>query len=150
MKIVEVKAKMILLGREGNDSSITLFEKSVLGEIAEPLVKKVVDLFADKKYKDAAKLSKDFLDGDELKEEIEGFLEVNELSGIDHFGTECNYHPDFDYNQLSCYIEEDGSGFHVDYDLTTDGELNDLTLQMDIVFTKKNTAEIQKIECNII
>ncbi len=150
MKIVEIKAKMILLGREGNDSSISLFEKSVLGEIAEPIVKKVVDLLSDRKYKDVAKLSKEFLDGEDLKEEIDGFLEANELSGIDNFETECNYHPDFDYNQLSCYIEEDGSGFHIDYDLTTEGELNDLTLQMDIVFTKKNTTEIQKLECNVM
>ena len=30
---------------------------------------------------------------------------------------------------------KDGSGFHLDYGLTTDGELNDLTIQMD--FLKK-------------
>ena len=27
----------------------------------------------------------------------------------------------------------DGSGYHMDYDLTTDGELNDLTIQIEFI-----------------
>lgn len=31
----------------------------------------------------------------------------------------------------------DGSGYHMDYDLTTDGELNDLTIQIEFLKTEK-------------
>lgn len=40
---------------------------------------------------------------------------------------------------MSFTIYRDGRGFSADYDLTTDGELNDLTLQMEFLFTDANT-----------
>lgn len=39
-----------------------------------------------------------------------------------------------DYEQLSIIYYSNGVGLHVDYDLTTNEQLNDLTLQMEFLY----------------
>ncbi|MDO4943792.1 MAG: hypothetical protein Q4E74_01170 [Ruminococcus sp.] len=50
----------------------------------------------------------------------------------------CNFRPKYEYHQLNFYHYDNGSGFWADYDLTTDCELNDLTLQMEFLYDREN------------
>ncbi|MBD5159820.1 MAG: hypothetical protein HDT23_06225 [Ruminococcus sp.] len=68
---------------------------------------------------------------------IEGCLELNELSHIDKYDVPCNFNPKYEYHQLKVYVYNNGKGFATDYDLTTDSEINDFTLQMEFLFTDK-------------
>ena len=42
-----------------------------------------------------------------------------------------------DNQRVDIYTYNDGSGYGMDYDLTTDGELNDLTIQIDFLKQKE-------------
>lgn len=114
-------------------------EKEAL-EIALPIVKKVVNWLAAKQYKKLPDII--VLDDDWtlalVKEALEEYLKLNELRGIDSFGTPLKEIPvNSKYKQMSIITYKDGSGFHLDYDLTSKGgELNDLTLQISF---KKDT-----------
>lgn len=46
--------------------------------------------------------------------------------------------------RISCTAFHDGSGYHMDYDLTTNGEINDLTLQ--VVFLKKENGYFVELD----
>ena len=107
-------------------------------QLAEPVVKEVVNCIAGKRYADIGKYAQfDGLSLSVLTEVIEGYLELNGLPYMDCFGVPCTFQPQwYEYHQLKCYVYNDGSGFHADYDLSTDGELNDLTLQMEFLFTE--------------
>lgn len=105
-------------------------------KIAEPIVKAVVDCIAAKKYYELNLHTT--IDSSMtlwlFEELVEGFLEINKLPYIDGYDIPCNYFkPKNEYSQMCVYIYNDESGFAVDYDLTTDGELNDLTLQMEFL-----------------
>ena len=108
--------------------------------LAEPIVKEVVDCMADGRY-DLIPDYADFQDKsvtiDDFKEWSENYLEDNELTHYDKYGVPNTFQPQYDkslYHQFSVYIYNDGTGFEVDYDLTTDGEINDLTLIMEFLF----------------
>ena len=88
-----------------------------------------------------------YIDFEEL---IEGFLEINELPYMDCFEVPCTFHPQYEYHQLSCIVYSDGRGFHADYDLTTDGELNDLTLNMDFLFTESGAFAVKILDAHVM
>ena len=102
--------------------------------IALPVVKKVVNWLSSKQYKKLPDLI--VLDDDWtpalVKEALEGHLKLNELHGIDPFGTPLKEElVNSQYKQMTIILYGDGSGFHLDYDLTSKGgKWNDLTLQM--------------------
>ncbi len=106
---------------------------------AEAVVKNVVNCLAEKQYNKIQEFAemKD-LSSELLKELIDDFLECNELPYIDKYGVKCNFTPQYEYHQLSYYFFNDNSGFSIDYDLTTDNEINDLTLQMKFLYTNKD------------
>lgn len=126
--------------------------------LAEPIVKAVVDSIADKKYQDIllyAGFKDDGISLDMLQEIVEGFLESNELPCIDKYGVDCPfcpaYVPSYDsYNQLEVYIGEDRQDFSVDYDLTTNGDINDLTLQMDFVVENDGTIKAFVMDAHVL
>lgn len=103
-------------------------------EIALPIVKKVVNWLSSKQYKKLPDLI--VLDDDWtpalVKELLEEFLKLNELHGVDPFGTPLKENlVNSEYKQMTIIPYRDGSGFHLDYDLTSKGGMwNDLTLQM--------------------
>ena len=109
-------------------------------KIAAPVVKAVVDCIAAKRYYELnlhATIDSDMTF--ELFEElVEGYLEINELPYIDGYDVPCNFRPQYEYSQMTVYIYNDGSGFAVDYDFTTNGELNDLTLQMEFLISRRS------------
>lgn len=120
-------------------------------KLAVPVVKEIINCIAEKRYVDIEKIA-GFEDVTQsiLEEEIEGFLEINELPYIDKFDVPCTFKPKYEYHQLSCIVYSDGSGFHMDYDLTTDGELNDLTLQMKFIFTESGTLEAKILDAHVM
>ena len=138
-----------VIGIQKEDKAMTEQEAKVL---AEPIVKEIVDCMADGRYDLIPKYA-GFQDEtttvDDFKEWAEGYLEDNELSHYDRYGVPNNFQPSYDkslYHQFSVYLYNNGTGFEVDYDLTTDSELNDLTLIMEFLFSdngiKANIVDI--------
>ena len=109
--------------------------------LAEPIVKEVVNCMADGRYdliSDYADFQDESITIDDFKEWAETFLDDNSLSHYDRYGVPNTFSPEYDkslYHQFSVYLNNNGTGFEVDYDLTTNGELNDLTLIMEFLLT---------------
>lgn len=74
-------------------------------------------------------------DIDSLFQFVQGTLELNGHDSIDEYGVPCDFHPKYEYSQMSFYEFDDNSGFAVDYDLTSDSELVDMCLQMKFLYT---------------
>ena len=67
---------------------------------------------------------------------VEKTLELNDFDTIDEYGEACNFHPPYEYSQLEIYDYNDHSGFAVDYEMTSNSELVDMTLQLEFLYTK--------------
>ena len=67
---------------------------------------------------------------------IEKSLELNDFDTIDEYGVECHFNPPYEYSQLEIYDYNDHSGFAVDYEMTSNSELVDMTLQLEFLYTK--------------
>ena len=96
--------------------------------IAEPIVKEIVNCISSGQYERISRFAT-FSNGFSvaiMKELLEKNLTANELSHYD------DYDVPFTGNssQLDVYVFDNGEGFAVDYDLSTDGQPNDLTLQI--------------------
>lgn len=78
---------------------------------------------------------------DLLEEVVENSI-IAEVGKIDAFGVPCNFSPNYVYKQWQFYYLNDGSGMHFDYALTTDGELNDWTLQLLFRFEQEQIAVV--------
>ena len=74
-------------------------------------------------------------DIDSLFQFVQGTLELNGYDSIDEYGVPCDFHPKYEYSQMSFYEYDDNSGVAVDYDLTSDLELVDMYLQMKFLYT---------------
>ena len=70
----------------------------------------------------------------ELLEYIDDSLQLNDFDKIDEYGVECNFHPTYEYSQLQVYEFNDQTGFAVEYQMTSDSELVDLTLQLEFLY----------------
>ena len=107
---------------------------------AEPIIEGVVNCMAERNYAGAAEyaaFSDDMIPLDIFIEAAEHYLEDNELPCYDRYGTPNNFKPNYDislYHQLNIYVYDNGSGFRAEYDLTTNGEPNDLTLMIDFLY----------------
>ena len=119
--------------------------------LAKPVVKKVVDCIAERRYDSIPEIAEiRDMTFDDFKELVEGFLEINDLPYIDSFDTECSFKPQYEYHQLNTYVYSDGTGFAADYDLTTDSELNDLTLQMEFLFAGSDKLTAKILDAHIL
>lgn len=108
-------------------------------DLAKPILKNVVDLLAEKDYQGIKKIVElENLTTELIAEVVDGYLELNGLSYIDKYEVACNLPTNQAYCQTNGGFYKDNSGFWIDYDLTTDSELNDLTLQMSFLFEKNN------------
>ena len=72
----------------------------------------------------------------ELLEYIDDSLQLNDFDKIDEYGVECNFHPNYEYSQLQVYEFNDQTGFAVEYQMTSDSELVDLTLQLEFLYNE--------------
>ncbi len=101
-------------------------------KIAEPIVANIVNSMSKNDYESIVGTVINCEDDlDSIKNWVDSFLEMNDLDGVDSYDVECKFSTNYEYHQLNCYIYDDGNGFAIDYDLTTDGELNDMILQLD-------------------
>lgn len=72
----------------------------------------------------------------ELLEYIDDSLQLNDFDKIDEYGVECNFNPNYEYSQLQVYEFNDQTGFAVEYQMTSDSELVDLTLQLEFLYNE--------------
>lgn len=126
-------------------------QKNCIENIAEPVVREVVNCIADRRYGDIPGYSQlGTLTPSLIEKMVEEYLAFNSYPCIDRFEIPCSFSPLNGYRRLSCIAYKDGSGFHVDYDLTTNGELNDLTLQMDFRFSQDNTVTATILDLHVL
>lgn len=121
-------------------------------KIARPIIKAVVDCIADKRYKDLTSYA-EFKDSNSLelfKDCTEGFLKISNLPHFDRYGVPYNFSPNSEYSQLNVYVYNNGTGFAVDYDFTTNGVINDLTLQMEFLFTESNKIKAYILDAHVL
>lgn len=100
--------------------------KNILLALHEKRYNQVINYVDESKIEDL----EDF-----LSKYIQGTLDVNNYGSIDEYGVECNFHPRYEYAQISIY-KYNNKDFILEYDLTSDGELIDLVLQLDFIHTK--------------
>lgn len=72
----------------------------------------------------------------ELLEYIDDSLQLNDFDKIDEYGVECNFHPNYEYSKLQVYEFNDQTGFAVEYQMTSNSELVDLTLQLEFLYNE--------------
>lgn len=119
--------------------------------MAREVVKTVVDLLSQKRYEEiGAIVEMDILSTEDTKELVNEYLALNNLSHIDCFDAGCNFHPPYAYHQIEFYHFNDGSGFAVDYDLTTNQELNDLTLQMEFLYEGEIVLKARLLDLHVL
>ena len=114
-------------------------DRHIAEQKAIEILKQVVDALADERYDDIAELAElGVWPPEKLRDIMKEYLQVcgnHHFSHIDHWSEERTVSSlNQSYAQLTFYHFNNGSGFHVDYDLTTDGKLNDLTLQMEFLY----------------
>lgn len=100
------------------------------------ILKQVVDALAEKRYEDIPKLAEmEHWTPGMLRDHVAEHLQLCGLSRMDGWTEERAASPTNPrYQQLNFYHFNNGSGLAVDYDLTSDGERNDLTLQMEFLY----------------
>lgn len=108
-------------------------------EYAIETLKKILKALHEKKYNEVIKCvdeSKienltEFLSGP-----IQETLNINNFDTIDEYGVECNFHPNYEYSQMMMEKYNDSEDFYLEYDLSSNGELVDLVLQLDFKHKK--------------
>ena len=99
----------------------------------EKVIEVITNIFEDiKNYVDESEID----DLNEFFGYVERTLELNDYDTIDEYGVACNFHPPYEYSQLEIYDYNDHSGFAVDYEMTSNSELVDMTLQLEFLYTK--------------
>lgn len=113
---------------------------------AEKIVEQVVNAISEADYSKIADIVDDIdcLSIAEIEELAEGFKSINDLEGFDSYGIPCSFKPKYEYHQLNFYKWDDGKGMSCEYDLTTDGDLNDLTLMIDFYYEENMLKSIFK------
>ena len=110
--------------------------KQTAEQKAIKILKQEVDALAEKRYEDIPKL----VEMGEwtprmLRDHVAEHLRLCGLSRMDPWtGERVTIPTNPCYQQLNFFHFNNGSGFAVDYDLASDGELNDLTLQMEFLY----------------
>ena len=113
-------------------------EKSQNEEKVIEALKKILRAIHLNNYRDIM----DCVDGSEvddvkeLLEYIDDSLQLNNFDKIDEYGAECNFHPNYEYSQLQVYEFSDQTGFAVEYQMTSNSELVDLTLQLEFLYNE--------------
>ncbi|MBY6915767.1 MULTISPECIES: hypothetical protein [Clostridium] len=113
---------------------------------AEKIVEKVVNSISEANYSKITEIVDDLdcLTISEIEECAEGFKSINHLERFDSYGIACSFKPKYEYHQLKFYKWNDGNGMSCEYDLTTDGDLNDLTLMIDFYYEENMLRSVFK------
>lgn len=127
---------------------------NVLEMTAEPVVKSIVNHISDKDLESLADLVDNPIeDLKVLKDSLDSFLELNQMEAFDAYGVEVDFKcvPHIlEYSQQTCYPCDDGNSFSIDYDLTVNGELSDMTLQLEFNRQDDGTFAAHIIDVHIL
>ena len=105
--------------------------------LAIETVKNILHVLHEKRYQDLPFCvdEMEWADTDEIRECIQGTLELNDFDTFDEYGVPCTFQPEYEYHHEVMFFEyNDGSGFAVDYELTSVGELTYLCLQLKFLY----------------
>ena len=106
-------------------------------DFAIETVKTILHLFHEKRYDEVpGGVDESEIEDlpDNLREFIQGTLDLNGMDTFDEYGAPCNFHPQYEYHQLHFFPYRDGSGFAVDYEMTSGAELAQLVLQLVFLY----------------
>ena len=121
-------------------------------EIAVPIVRVVVDYIANKSYEKIPDVV-GFSNGNSLQlivTAINQFMDDAGITYMDTYDTPCKNGPDRYHEQLNVIVYSDGRGFAVDYFLATNGEINDLTLQMEFLVDSNGNYNPFIEDCHVL
>lgn len=102
-------------------------------ELAIETVKNILHVLHEKRYEDLPSCVDvmEWNDTEEIRECIQGTLEMNNFDAFDEYGVPCSFQPQCEYHhEVQLYEYSNGSGFAADYELTSGGELTYLCLQL--------------------
>ena len=102
-------------------------------ELAIETVKNILHVLHEKRYEDLPSCVDimEWNDTEEIRECIQGTLEMNNFDAVDEYGVPCSFQPQYEYHhEVQLYEYSNGSGFAADYELTSGGELTYLCLQL--------------------
>ena len=102
-------------------------------ELAIETVKNILHVLHEKRYEDLPSCVDimEWNDTEEIRECIQGTLEMNNFDAFDEYGVPCSFQPQYEYHhEVQLYEYSNGSGFAADYELTSAGELTYLCLQL--------------------
>lgn len=107
-------------------------------EIVIEVVSNILRAIHSKNYEDIKNYvdESEYDDLNELFGYVEKTLELNDFDKIDEYAVACYFHPPYEYSQLEIYDYDDHPGFAVDYEMTSNSELVDMTLQLEFLYTK--------------
>ena len=106
-------------------------------EQAIETVKNILHVLHEKRYEDLPSCvdEMEWDDTEEIRECIQGTLEMNDFDAFDEYGVPCSFQPQYEYHhEVRFYEYSDASGFAVDYELTSGGELTYLCLQLIFLY----------------
>ena len=101
------------------------------------MVKNICRVLHEKRYEDLPSCvdKMEWDNTEEIRECIQGILEMNDFDVFDEYGVPCSFKPQYEYHHEVMFFEyKDGSGFAVDYELTSGGDLTYLTLQLEFLY----------------
>lgn len=112
--------------------------------IAEPVVRGIVDCMACRDYERIPEFAAlpAGISAAQLRNWCEAYLMENRLRCFDSYGAPVHFAPFCDmkhYEQLNVYLYNDGSGFSAEFDLSSDGALNDLMLLVEFLYDENQT-----------
>ena len=90
------------------------------------VVKNICRVLHEKRYEDLPSCvdKMEWDNTEEIRECIQGTLEMNDFDVFDEYGVPCSFKPQYEYHHKVMFFEyKDGSGFAVDYELTSGGDL---------------------------
>ncbi|MDE6471157.1 MAG: hypothetical protein K2L19_09085 [Eubacterium sp.] len=108
-------------------------------EQAIAVLEKILKAFHNKEFSDVQVIvDESEIDDleDFLTEFMQGTLELNDFDAVDEYGAEYHFNPQYEYSQLSIELYNDKSGFYLEYDMTSNGKLVDMVLQLKFIFTE--------------
>lgn len=104
-------------------------------EVALQTVKDILHVLHEKRYEDLPSCvdEMEWEDTEEIRECVQGTLDMNGFDAFDEYGVPCNFHPQYEYHHEVDFYEC-FDGFDAEYDLTSDGELVNLRLQLQFLY----------------
>lgn len=111
-------------------------------EVAIQTIKDILHVLHEKRYEDLPSCvdEMEWDDPEEIREFIQGTLDINGFDTFDEYGAPCNFKPQYEYHHEVKFYERSGGfgtnpeGFDAEYDLTSGGEMVYLRLQLRFLY----------------